>query len=90
MSAEDTVLVSSCVSGHKVTIPIPQGTHITVDVVGLHYNREALPGVVSPVRSWLILQRVTGTIHSPLGLSDSSENGLLRPSYHSAVVPELA
>ncbi|KAK0239242.1 cytochrome P450 [Armillaria nabsnona] len=38
MSAEDTVLVSTNEAGERRTIPVPQGTIVNIDVVGLHYN----------------------------------------------------
>ncbi|PBK99821.1 cytochrome P450 [Armillaria gallica] len=38
MSAEDTVLVSTNEAGQRRTIPVPQGTIVNIDVVGLHYN----------------------------------------------------
>ncbi|KAH7923074.1 cytochrome P450 [Leucogyrophana mollusca] len=37
-SAEDTSLVVTDVNGEKRTVSIPQGTAMTLDVVGLHYN----------------------------------------------------
>ncbi|KAK0188569.1 cytochrome P450 [Armillaria mellea] len=38
MSAEDTVLVSTNKAGECKTIPVPQGTIVSIDVAGLHYN----------------------------------------------------
>lgn len=38
-AAEDTSLVTTDSEGRKVTIPVPQGTPIVLNVPGLHNNR---------------------------------------------------
>lgn len=38
-SSEDTVLSASNTAGDKITVPVPQGTAVTIDTPGLHYNR---------------------------------------------------
>ena len=39
-SAEDTTLVVGNGAGETTTLAIPAGSRVTVDVVGLHYNRK--------------------------------------------------
>ncbi|OBZ67577.1 hypothetical protein A0H81_12404 [Grifola frondosa] len=36
--AEDTTLVTSNAAGEKLTVPVPQGTYVTIHTPGLHYN----------------------------------------------------
>ena len=38
-AAEDTSLVTTDSEGRKVTVPVPQGTPIVLNVPGLHNNR---------------------------------------------------
>lgn len=38
-SAEDTTLVTVDQSGNPVVVPVPSGTGIAINIVGLHYNR---------------------------------------------------
>ncbi|KAJ4475587.1 cytochrome P450 [Lentinula aciculospora] len=37
-SSEDTSLTVGNAAGEKLVLPVPQGTHIVVNTVGLHYN----------------------------------------------------
>ncbi|KAJ3846377.1 cytochrome P450, partial [Lentinula lateritia] len=37
-SAEDTTLTIGNISGDKLVLPVPQGTEIDINTVGLHYN----------------------------------------------------
>jgi len=61
-SAEDTTLVVGNEAGETTVLAIPAGSRVTVDVVGLHYNREthlvrrAYPGCLRRVT-----QHGTGT-----------------------------
>jgi hypothetical protein len=41
-SAEDTSLSTINSSGERVTVPVPKGTAIHLNVVGLHYNRKCV------------------------------------------------
>ena len=51
-NAEDTSLTISNSADEKRILPLPGGTHITINVVGLHYNRMRPTGsiFVSDVR----------------------------------------
>jgi len=40
-SAEDTSLVIGNGAGETTVFPIPAGSRVTIDVPGLHYNRES-------------------------------------------------
>ena len=40
-SAEDTSLVIGNDAGETTVLPIPAGSRVSVDVVGVHYNRKA-------------------------------------------------
>lgn len=48
-SAEDTSLVIGNGAGETTVVPIPAGSGIVIDVVGLHYNRES-PFLASPLK----------------------------------------
>jgi len=37
-SAEDTTLTTTDAQGNKITVPVPKGVDIVIDVPGLHYN----------------------------------------------------
>ncbi|SJL04160.1 uncharacterized protein ARMOST_07520 [Armillaria ostoyae] len=53
ISAEDTVLVSTNKVGERKTIRVPQGAILDIDVVGLHYNHDAIlegPRDVRPIK----------------------------------------
>lgn len=41
-SAENTTLTLTDVNGTMRTVGVPQGTNLTLDVPGLHYNRKIL------------------------------------------------
>ena len=47
-SAEDTSLVVGNAAGEKSAFPIPAGSRITVDAVGLHYNRKSPQAAQQP------------------------------------------
>ncbi|GJE92931.1 cytochrome P450 [Phanerochaete sordida] len=38
IAAEDTTLVATDYNGNKITIPVPEGSGVTLHVPGLHYN----------------------------------------------------
>ena len=65
-SAEDTTLVIGNAAGETTLLAIPAGSRVTVNVVGLHYNRKtylvwrAHPGCLRRVT-----QRGTGTTRTP-------------------------
>jgi len=40
LSEEDTTLTAGNANGETRTIPVPKGTRISINVPGLHYNRE--------------------------------------------------
>lgn len=40
-SAEDTTITVRDFQGNKVAVTVPKGTHISLDVAGLHYNRQS-------------------------------------------------
>ena len=47
-SAEDTSLVGGNVAGETSAFPIPAGSRVTVDAVGLHYNRKSPQAAQQP------------------------------------------
>jgi hypothetical protein len=45
VSAQDTTLTVSNISGGRTTFPVPSGTEVNIHIPGLHYNR-TLSGIV--------------------------------------------
>lgn len=43
LSEEDTTLTVANANGEKLTIPVPKGTRVKINIPGLHYNRENPP-----------------------------------------------
>jgi len=39
-SNEDTSLVIGNGAGGTITVPVPAGSEVTIDIPGLHYNRK--------------------------------------------------
>ena len=40
-SNEDTSLVIGNGAGGMITVPVPAGSEVTIDIPGLHYNRKS-------------------------------------------------
>lgn len=63
-SAEDTSLVIGNEAGETTMLPIPAGSRVIVDVVGLHYNRKShLPQQAYSGGSRRATQQGIGTTH---------------------------
>jgi hypothetical protein len=39
-SQEDTFFTTKNGKGENITVPVPKGTYLALDVPGLHYNRQ--------------------------------------------------
>lgn len=86
-SAEDTSLMATNGQGEKKRVPVPRGTTIVVDIVGLHYNCMR-NSVVDECLCLYSPQPGTGTIPKLSSQLASLEIGLMAHSYHLVVVRE--
>lgn len=71
-SSEDTTLTTKNNKNEAITIPIPGGSLITINTIGLHYNRAFLCWILTSYFE-TILKHITGRIQILLSLRDSLE-----------------
>ena len=89
-SAEDTSLIVGNGAGKTAAFRIPAGSEITLDVVGLHHNRESCYAQLPTQNLQQVTQRGTGIIHSISNQRDFWVNGIGMPSSRFLGVQELA
>ena len=89
-SAEDTSLVVGNGAGETAAFRIPAGSEITLDVIGLHHNRESCYAQLPMQNLQQVAQQGTGMIHSISNQRGFWVNGTGMPSSCFLGVQELA